>query len=157
MLVAGSGRVVASGGAMQRLMVTASLLSLVTTCTGGTTPSRPTGPSATRGTTPGTPSAPMGWSTYVDRTAGFSIAYPPGWHLDPIHSGCATVGFDGASVSNILPPPDQTGCSTWPANMTATPATGVVIVTDLFSGGPVVEGQRLLPDTPKVHINKHSP
>lgn len=140
----------ADRGAVQRLVIAVTAASLMIACTGGVDGPRATDLSSTPGQTPGAV-VPDGWTTHLVRSAGFSLAYPPRWHVTPIRSSCATLGMDGAIVSNVPLTADQSpshnGFACSPNMKTLTP-NGIVIMVGLFSGGPVILDQRLLADTP---------
>ena len=78
----------------RRLILAGVALFLTASCTGGG--------STTSSTAPTTPSssAPSDWQRYIDRAAGFSMQYPPGWNLDHFEGVCM-IGGTGAMVSNV--------------------------------------------------------
>lgn len=102
-------------------------------------------------TTTASPSqqAPSEWRQYTDRSAGFSFRYLASWHLDRFPNVCGH--FTGAMVSNVPgaydDPTTSHGCS-WPPDMHSLPPDGVVVMTSMMSGGPMMIGPALFRDTP---------
>lgn len=90
-----------------------------------------------------------GWRTYTDPLQGWSMRYPPGWHLSAFQNVCMA-GFTGAVVANVpgayQSPASLSGCF-WPPSMSALSPSGVVVELDFMSGGPATLTQSTTPDT----------
>jgi len=128
---------------MRHLTLVLVLLTVVASCTGDDSGSSPTGSAAF--------SSSSGASVeYIDRSAGFSFRYPPGWHLDRFDGVCR-IGVTGAMVSNVAgmyhDPTSNGGCY-WPPHMDTLPPGGVVVMANVYFGGPASIGEQLFRNTP---------
>ena len=128
----------------RRVILACAALFLAASCTGGGSTTSSTAP-----TTP-TNSVSSDWPKYIDRAAGFSMRYPPGWNLEHFEGVC-TIGGTGAMVSNVPgmyhDPESPNGCS-FPPSMDSLPPNGVVVMGSTYFGGPYLPGSVLYKNTP---------
>jgi hypothetical protein len=127
---------------MRRILVLPIALMLVVLVTGACTSSSPS-PTA----------SPPAWKTYTDTKYGWTISYPPDWHVQPYAEMLGQTFIRGLLVSNTqhhFVHPDlgaNSYTSAW--SMEGLPSDAVVLeIQDPTDGGPPPLDNGRLPDTP---------